>query len=89
MWPEGPARLLLAVPRQARLLKRLECVSQAVAKQLSPATFRLLTSLLRTGNNVLGGLSFVTLARLTGVQAVAPEGNVQDAAGGAKAAHAH
>jgi len=30
--------------------------------------FRLFSSLLRTGNNVVGGISFVFLAKLMGVQ---------------------
>lgn len=35
---------------------------------MSPLLFKILTSLLRTGNNVVGGISFVTLAKLFGVQ---------------------
>ena len=51
------------------LVTKLAPAVQAVIPRLSPGTFRLLTSLLRTFNNILGGVSFVTLARLTGVQA--------------------
>ena len=35
---------------------------------MSPLLFKILTSVLRTGNNVVGGISFVTLAKLFGVQ---------------------
>lgn len=36
---------------------------------MGPTQFRIVTSIMRTANNALGGVSFVTLARLTGVQA--------------------
>ena len=35
---------------------------------MNPVVFKIFTSLLRTGNNVVGGISFVTLAKLFGVQ---------------------
>ena len=35
---------------------------------MSPLVFKIFTSVLRTGNNVIGGISFVTLAKLFGVQ---------------------
>ena len=38
---------------------------------MPPGVFKLLTSLLRTANNILGGISFVTLAKITGVQSSA------------------
>lgn len=44
-------------------------VGQMMIPRMSPSAFRLLTSVLRMLNNALGGVSFVTLARLTGVQA--------------------
>ncbi len=44
---------------------------QVMQSTLSPSTFRLLTSILRTVNNVLGGISFVVLAKVFGVQSSA------------------
>lgn len=41
---------------------------QALQPRLSPLAFRLLTSAVRTGNNILGGMSFVLLAKVLGVQ---------------------
>lgn len=38
---------------------------------MPPGVFKLLTSVLRTANNILGGISFVTLAKITGVQSSA------------------
>ena len=35
---------------------------------MSPGTFKVLTSLIRTLNNILGGISFVVLAKVFGVQ---------------------
>ena len=35
---------------------------------MSPGTFKVLTSLVRTVNNILGGISFVVLAKVFGVQ---------------------
>jgi hypothetical protein len=40
---------------------------------MSPSTFRLLTSVVRSANNVVGGISFVTLAKLFGVQKAAEQ----------------
>ena len=45
--------------------------SQVMQSTMSPSTFRLLTSILRTVNNVLGGISFVVLAKVFGVQSSA------------------
>ena len=41
---------------------------QVAQPSMSPLLFKILTSVLRTGNNVVGGISFVTLAKLFGVQ---------------------
>ena len=35
---------------------------------MNPLVFKIFTSVLRTGNNLGGGISFVTLAKLFGVQ---------------------
>ncbi len=35
---------------------------------MNPVVFKIFTSLVRTANNVVGGISFVTLAKLFGVQ---------------------
>ena len=43
--------------------------AQILSQQMSPTGFRVVTSIMRTLNNAIGGVSFVTLARLTGVQA--------------------
>jgi hypothetical protein len=43
-------------------------IDMAVEPRMSPGLFKLLTTALRMGNNVLGGISFVTLAKLFGVQ---------------------
>ena len=44
---------------------------QVMSAQLSPTAFKALTSVLRTFNNVLGGISFVILAKVFGVQSSA------------------
>ncbi len=44
---------------------------QVAQPAMPPGVFKLLTSLLRTANNILGGISFVTLAKITGVQSSA------------------
>ena len=41
---------------------------QVAQPSMSPLLFKIFTSVLRTGNNVVGGISFVTLAKLFGVQ---------------------
>lgn len=45
-----------------------QCAVQALQPRLPPMAFRLLTSGVRTGNNILGGMSFVVLAKVLGVQ---------------------
>lgn len=35
---------------------------------MNPVVFKIFTSVVRTANNVVGGISFVTLAKLFGVQ---------------------
>ncbi|KAK9809718.1 hypothetical protein WJX73_009349 [Symbiochloris irregularis] len=47
----------------------LNGLDMVLSKQLGPTGFRVVTSIMRTANNAVGGISFVTLARLTGVQA--------------------
>ncbi len=44
---------------------------QVAQPAMPPGVFKLLTSVLRTANNILGGISFVTLAKITGVQSSA------------------
>ena len=41
---------------------------QVLQPRMSAMPFRVLTSLVRTGNNILGGVSFVLLAKVMGVQ---------------------
>ena len=41
---------------------------QVLQPALSPTVFKVFISVIRTANNVLGGISFVTLAKLFGVQ---------------------
>ena len=41
---------------------------QVAQPSMSPVVFKIFTSILRTANNVVGGISFVTLAKLFGVQ---------------------
>ena len=41
---------------------------QVLQPKMSAMPFRVLTSLVRTGNNILGGVSFVLLAKVMGVQ---------------------
>jgi len=41
---------------------------QVAQPSMNPVVFKIFTSLVRTGNNVVGGISFVTLAKLFGVQ---------------------
>lgn len=41
---------------------------QALQPAMSPGLFKALSVLVRTGNNVVGGISFVLLAKLFGVQ---------------------
>ena len=43
-------------------------VLQVAQPSMNPLLFKIFTSVLRTGNNVVGGISFVTLAKLFGVQ---------------------
>lgn len=38
---------------------------------MAPGAFRALSSLVRTGNNLAGGVSFVTIAKMMGVQSSA------------------
>ena len=61
-------------PRVGRTHERacaLHMHPQVMSAQLSPTAFRALTSVLRTANNVLGGISFVILAKVFGVQSSA------------------
>lgn len=53
-----------------QMLNGMDMLIQPV---LSPSAFRLLTSVVRSANNVVGGISFVTLAKLFGVQKAAAE----------------
>lgn len=46
---------------------------QMMQPALGPTTFKVLTSLLRTINNIAGGISFVLLAKMAGVQATATQ----------------
>jgi hypothetical protein len=46
-------------------------LGQAVQPLLSNGVFKLYSSALRALNNVIGGMSFVTLAKLFGVQSSA------------------
>ncbi|KAL3142737.1 hypothetical protein ABBQ38_003037 [Trebouxia sp. C0009 RCD-2024] len=48
-----------------QVLNGLDMVAQP---SMSPLVFKIFTSVLRTANNVVGGISFVTLAKLFGVQ---------------------
>ncbi|KAK9827609.1 hypothetical protein WJX81_005832 [Elliptochloris bilobata] len=48
-----------------QILNGVDMVAQPA---MPPGVFKLVTSLLRTANNILGGISFVTLAKITGVQ---------------------
>ena len=49
------------------MLKTCQTMQVAQAR-MSPGTFKVLTSLIRTLNNILGGISFVVLAKVFGVQ---------------------
>lgn len=53
-----------------QMLNGMDMLVQPV---MSPSTFRLLTSVVRSANNVVGGISFVTLAKLFGVQKAAEQ----------------
>ena len=54
------------------LISGMPCPNAQVAQPaMPPGVFKLLTSVLRTANNILGGISFVTLAKITGVQSSA------------------
>ena len=46
----------------------MSLVLQALQPRLPPLAFRMLSSGVRTGNNILGGMSFVLLAKVLGVQ---------------------
>lgn len=52
--------------------------SQVVSSLVSPSAFRVLTFTYRTMNNVLGGMSFVTLAKLMGVQKTEAEKQLEE-----------
>jgi hypothetical protein len=54
-------------------------VLQVLQSKLSPGTFRVLTSLIRTVNNILGGISFVVLAKVFGAQSSAGDEKKQSA----------
>lgn len=45
--------------------------TQILVKVMPIPAFRVYQALIRAGNNVLGGISFVTLARIMGVQKAA------------------
>ena len=45
--------------------------AQVLQPRMPPGLFKAFTSLLRTANNIIGGMSFVTLAKIVGVQASA------------------
>ncbi|KAK9862832.1 hypothetical protein WJX84_002591 [Apatococcus fuscideae] len=49
----------------------LNGVDMVMQPALGPTTFKVLTSVLRTINNVAGGISFVLLAKMAGVQSAA------------------
>ncbi len=46
-------------------------LSQVMQPRLGTGSFKVLTSLMRTANNILGGISFVVLAKVFGVQSSA------------------
>lgn len=74
----SPASLPLFVP--APLLQLLQ-------PRIPSAVFRLLTSVVRSANNMLGGISFVVVAKTLGVQKsgeAAPAAPAADAAKGGK-----
>lgn len=48
-----------------QLLNGMDMIIQPIVPQ---STFRLLTSVVRSANNVIGGMSFVTIAKVLGVQ---------------------
>ena len=50
---------------------RVPKLAQVVQPRLGPGGFKVLTSLMRTANNILGGISFVVLAKVFGVQSSA------------------
>ncbi|XP_072954459.1 protein RETICULATA-RELATED 3, chloroplastic-like [Typha angustifolia] len=56
----------------------LNGVEFLMARAVPPAAFKASVVVLRCLNNVLGGMSFVMLARLTGSQKVAAEGEMKD-----------
>ena len=69
----------------AGLATRFRLALQVVSQRVSPGTFRALTSVLRMANNAVGGFSFVTMARLTGVQAAgSKQEELQEAVGAAQ-----
>lgn len=45
--------------------------AQVMVNKLAPAVFRAVVVIVRTMNNVLGGMSFVTCARIVGSQKAA------------------
>ncbi|BDA48866.1 Protein RETICULATA-RELATED 3, chloroplastic [Coccomyxa sp. Obi] len=49
----------------------LNGIDMVMQPRLGPGSFKVLTSLLRTANNILGGISFVVLAKVFGVQSSA------------------
>ncbi|KAK9818885.1 hypothetical protein WJX74_007678 [Apatococcus lobatus] len=51
----------------------LNGVDMMMQPAMGPTTFKVLTSLLRTINNIAGGISFVLLAKMAGVQSTATQ----------------
>lgn len=45
---------------------------QVMVSMLPPAVFKVLVVIIRTVNNMIGGISFVTCARIVGSQKTAP-----------------
>lgn len=60
-WIREPSALTIPGPLRFALV-------QVLGTKLSPLPFRLVSTAIRIGNNVIGGISFVLLAKILGVQ---------------------
>lgn len=60
----SPAEVLNLAPR----VQVLGGVDYILVKMMSPSVFKLYSTIIRTANNILGGVSFVTTARILGSQ---------------------
>lgn len=62
-----PAKIAMSLIFKEMCLK--EAIDmQALQPKMNAVAFRILSSGVRTGNNILGGMSFVILAKVLGVQ---------------------